>query len=215
MAEKINWDYKKIIDEMQPEGILQAYNYDNGFDIIETIQKLDISDEKSLKAVLNEIVLWKCNRRIMRKKTGKGNEYGTNTKEQDNEICKTIEEIKNINDTSNNTDGVEKIIRSLMSFNGIRLPMASTIMNFFNPNAFPIIDKRAYRVAMKLTCGNEDARGLLYREPSIDKAGDYYIGYLDACKKVAEEYKEVEFKLIDKFLYQIDKSIGNQVDGVP
>ena len=214
---KIKWDYKEYISEKNPEQILKDYDYDNGYDILVKIQDLDNNDEESLKAVLNEIVLWKCNRRIMRKKTTAGDDYGKNTEEQENNICKTIANIrslKNVDEARSNPQMVQTIVESLITLNGIQLPMASTIMNFFNPATFPIIDKRAYRVAMKLTIDNDDTSQFLYKEPSRKNAGKYYIEYLEACKEVAGDNK-IEFNVIDKFLYQVDKDLGNQVDGTP
>lgn len=39
----------------------------------------------------------------------------------------------------------EEILRKLLMTPGIRLPMASTILRFKNPNVYQIIDQRAYR----------------------------------------------------------------------
>lgn len=77
----------------------------------------------------------------------------------------------------------EKVLRDLISINGIGLPMASTILRFRNPDVFPIIDKRAYRVLM------DKERLSIYTSTNIDRQVEIYFEYIERVHKFSKDKK--------------------------
>ncbi len=68
--------------------------------------------------------------------------------------------------------------------------MASSVLHFFNPKCFPIIDRRAYRT--------------IYKENKYKEDIVVYISYIKDCLKIAKHH-DIPFEIIDKILYQYDK----------
>ncbi|OII59456.1 hypothetical protein BIW19_00170 [Pseudomonas putida] len=102
------------------------------------------------------------------------------------------------------------MLRKLLSSPGIRLPMASTILRFLNPNVFQIIDDRVFRVLLPghRRYPNKPVNGGKldnYIKTSIDT----YFNYLDAMHEVASE--KLPFHLADRILYQLDIELGNKI----
>lgn len=95
---------------------------------------------------------------------------------------------------------IKKVFEGLLKTTGISVAMASTILNMFMPNAFPIIDKRAYRVIYcEEMSTNINPEGYL---KYVEKVYDFYD---KRCQKI------INFSDIDKVLYQIDIENGNIV----
>lgn len=82
--------------------------------------------------IINQITLWKINGQV---------HLGSETIEYLNSVAKSV---KSPEDALNNTD-VKELLNELLEAKGIRLPLASTILKFYQPKAFPIIKQRAYR----------------------------------------------------------------------
>jgi hypothetical protein len=80
---------------------------------------------------------------------------------------------------------------------GIRLPMASTIMHLYCPEALPIVDERAYR-----QCG--------FRDWNPGGGSRLYLKYLGECTRLAREHR-IPMTQIDKVLYQTDIEKGNRL----
>ena len=111
------------------EEALKNYKYDAGENIFNRLKSS--SDEKEQLDIINMIILWKINRRAII-------DLGT---------IKELMNMKNINldNLEENKDKLKKCFNDLFSSKEIQLAMASTILHFYNPDTFPIIDQRAYR----------------------------------------------------------------------
>lgn len=111
------------------EEALKNYKYDAGENILNRIKSSN--NEKEQLDIINMIILWKINRRAI----------------IDSGTIKELMDIKTINldNLEENKDKLKKCFNDLISSKGIQLAMASTILHFYNPNTFPIIDQRAYR----------------------------------------------------------------------
>ena len=95
------------------------------------------------------------------------------------------------------------VLELLLNIKGVRLPMASTYLRFLNPNIFQIIDVRAYRAAFCYDNEQPD-----YTRANNDKCIDIYFNYLKRLREIAQNGYygvAVEFKDLDRFLYEIDK----------
>ena len=95
------------------------------------------------------------------------------------------------------------VLKSLLNIKGVRLSMASTHLRFLNPNNYQIIDVRAYRAAF---CYDEKQPD--YTKACNDECIDIYLNYLKRLQEIAYigyYGVAVEFKDLDRFLYEIDK----------
>jgi hypothetical protein len=99
---------------------------------------------------------------------------------------------------------LEKLLRS----SGVALPMASTILRFLNPNAFQIIDDRAYRVLLpgKPKYPSKPAK---VTDHYVKTSIDLYFEYLDELHNVSSE--KLPFNLSDRILYKLDILLGNNI----
>jgi hypothetical protein len=96
-----------------------------------------------------------------------------------------------------NFKACEAVLRKMLEVGGIGLPMASTILRFRNPEVFPIIDRRAYRVVL------ED-KLKIYKSTKIDKQIETYFGYIERCREISNKCN-IPFNQIDRVLYLFDK----------
>lgn len=199
------------------DNLKELYNYQRyhkseiGYDekIIEAVDG-NHNTCKELKSdfmnKINWIALWKTNRII----------------EFDNadDIEKNLESLKNLKE-SDSLEASKAVFRSLLNESrGVKLAMSSTIMHFYNPNVFPIIDKRAYRAIsiIKQHYGKFDMSNItetlntIELEPIEASTGERerkYYEYIEDCRELIQKLKEanqnnISMKNIDKFLYQID-----------
>lgn len=86
---------------------------------------------------------------------------------------------------------------------GVGLPMASAFLRFLNPNAYQIIDTRAYRAAFNY---NEDIHD--YKNAKANVCADIYIDYINQLITLSRgDYYglKVKFQDMDRFLYIIDQ----------
>ena len=94
-----------------------------------------------------------------------------------------------------------KILEKLLTTKGIRLPMASTILRFKNPNVYQIIDQRVYRII----------KGVPIKTPyAIKEQIEFYIDYLNALRAVCVKFK-IDFKNSDRILYELDKKHNAEI----
>lgn len=189
------YDFETLLEEKfkgNPELVLKRYKYNKVDDIIERIESVEDNDINELHDIVNEIVLWKLNRMVF----------------VDDSTLLELKDISNIK-TPEDAIGcylekVKSLLTHLLESKGLRIPMASTFMHFFNPDVFPIIDQRAYRVIYKKD----------YKDSySIKDKVATYIDYLKECINYYNLYlkNKIPFSEIDKYLYQLDKEIGNGV----
>lgn len=129
--------------------------------------------------IINEIVLWKVNRY---------SELNDETLNLLNQISKEDNEIK--------LELTKDLLKKLLATPGIRLPMASTILRFKNPNIYQIIDQRSYRFLM-----NKDLKTYF---SNIEEQIEYYLEYLTKLRIECDE-KRIPFEIADQVLYQLDK----------
>nr|WP_314571907.1 hypothetical protein [uncultured Pseudomonas sp.] len=171
-----------------PTSLIEDYRYQ-----LQLTAKLDALIPKDFdQETLLEIVLWKLNR-FPRVEPA------------------LLEELKVVADFKPKTHRqAEELLRKLLASPGIRLPMASTILRFLNPEVFQIIDDRAYRMLRP----NEP----LY--PSKPANGNNLAGYLKNSIRIYFEYLDamhaivsdrLPFHLADRILYQLDIKLGNKI----
>ncbi len=174
------------------EEALKNYKYDAGENILNRIKSS--SDEKEQLDIINMIILWKINRRAI----------------IDSKTIKELMNIKaiNLDNLEENQDKLKKCFNDLIFSKGIHLAMASTILHFYNPDTFPIIDQRAYRELHSEEIPPQEMPQNIKKKDAFD----IYYKYIFDCKKYwKENCKELNFSDIDKVLYQLDKDRGNRV----
>lgn len=174
------------------EEALKNYKYDAGENILNRIKSS--SDEKEQLDIINMIILWKINRRAI----------------IDSKTIKELMNIKaiNLDNLEENQDKLKKCFNDLIFSKGIHLAMASTILHFYNPDTFPIIDQRAYRELHSEEIPPQEMPQNIKKKDAFD----IYYKYIFDCKKYWENNcKESNFSDIDRILYQLDKDRGNRV----
>lgn len=175
-----------------PQKVLEKYDYQDSSELFERINNTDVSEVETLKDIANAIVLWKIERSI-------------SLSDQTIRELKALSAITDPKDAlGKNKEQVASVLTHLLESKGFRLAMATTFLHFFNPDVFPILDRRAYRVIFKTD----------YKDStSIPKRLGFYFDYLERCiafhKKVL--MGKVSFSEVDKFLYQLDIEIGNEL----
>lgn len=145
---------------------------------------LDSYEDDFNQSTIDKIVLWKTNRYAELDKVSIDllNRIKTNSKKINIELTKDI-------------------LTKLLNTKGIRLAMASTILRFKNPNIYQIIDQRAFRIINK-----EE----LIIPSRIEEQINLYLKYLDDLNFISKEY-DLEFKILDRFLYTLDKKHNKDI----
>lgn len=180
--------------ESDPSLLLNEYGYSLKGEIIEGLKSCSNINEES--GLLYRVVLWKLNREIFVEKS---------VIEQLKDFASISKEDKNFYNEFNDGGRVYNLLKMLLESKGIRLPMASTIANFYNPNSFPIIDQRAYRALMLLD----------YKESKTPQESiNVYKKYCKQLNTYYEGLKEkIDYSKMDAFLYMVDKKVGNKANG--
>lgn len=149
------------------------FNYQN-----KLTRRLDFLSRDFDQSIINEIVLWKINRYA---------ELNEPALDLLNQINKRLKKI--------NIEMTRKVLEALLTTKGIKLPMASTILRFKNPNLYQIIDQRAYRFIY----------GIELKIPNkLDDQIDLYLEYLSKLRKVCDDFN-IPFNQSDRILYSLDK----------
>ncbi|ALE40605.1 hypothetical protein KQY10_06945 [Leptospira interrogans] len=164
-----NW--KKIYDN---------YEYSSDEELKGQINEQRLLVHRSIdknQNLIKGIVLWKLDREIKIFEEDIDFLYGFISS------LKSPEEVIASTETHN-------FISKLTKQKGFRLAMASSVLHFFNPKCFPIIDRRAYRT--------------IYKENKYKEDIVVYISYIKDCLKIAKHH-DIPFEIIDKILYQYDK----------
>ena len=167
--------------------ILKEYKYSDPQSLYDKVKTKGFTKTPEDIGIIREIVLWKINREI----------------DISDETIAKINEIAGKNDSPEkalNDPMVKECFEKMLYSGGIRLPMASTILHFYQPKAFPIIEDRAYRQACR---------------KKFNPAGGWevYSEYITACIKICHE-NGISFEKIDKVLYQLDKDNGFKIGDV-
>lgn len=169
------------------ERIHASFKYSDPAPIRRRIKEKGLAAVPEDLDIINAIVLWKINREIS---------ISLETIEFLNSIAGSVatpeEALKN--------KEVPLLVKELIESKGIGLPVASAILKQYCPNAFPIIDQRAYFV--------------LYGEKLPLNAGvDVYLDYMGRCASLATEHG-IPFEKVDEVLYQIDKNSGRTLNSI-
>jgi hypothetical protein len=169
-----------------PTRLLDEYDYHPK--LTDELDKLDA--EKLNREMLYKIILWKLSRFP----------YITD------ELVNELKGIKEIDPKEHRK--AQDILRKLLRTRGIALPMASTILRFINPNAFQIIDDRAYRVLLTGEA-KYPSKPQKTTDGYIDKSVEIYFKYLDRMHEVCSD--KFPFDKADRILYQLDIKLGNKI----
>ncbi|WMC93218.1 hypothetical protein [Kineothrix sp. MB12-C1] len=180
------------ITEEECWEILSRNTYADDTNIKSRILSMDKDNTIENIDAINEVVLWKLNRSI-------------HISEETISMLNSIGYLNKPSDVLNDKT-VYKLIEDLLSSKGIKLAVASTILHFYYPNIFPIIDQRSYR---ELT-SNEYP---IYSSKDKDKKYiELYLDYINRCWQFnTENCPGIPFERIDNILYQRDKEKGNKV----
>ena len=175
---------------MNYQEILSRFVYDDESEILDRISKVDKADYRENRDIINEIVLWKMNRRP----------------QVEEKLIDAIYRLKKIETPieAANSEITKQVVEMLLLTKGMQLPMASTVLHFYFPNIYPIIDQRAYRELY----GNDYPKNITKMKLLVE----LYLKYIVDCYQYQQEKcPEVPFAKIDKVLYQIDKEKGLKV----
>lgn len=170
--------------------ILNRFVYDDETEIMDRIAKSDKVDYRENRDIINSIVLWKMNRRPQVSESVIDAIY----------MLKTIETPIE----AGTSELTAKVVTELLHSKGMQLPMASTVLHFYYPEVYPIIDQRAYRELY----GKEYPKHIL----KVEKLVGIYLKYIEDCYRYQQKNcPEIPFAKIDKILYQLDKEKGFKV----
>ena len=117
-------DFLKRKFNDNPQAVLTRYKYNSVDEIMERIDSNSDGDIDELRDIINEIVLWKLNRMVFV-------ENSTLLELKDISIIETPEDV-----IRKDKDKVKSLLTHLLESKGVRLPMASTFMHFFNLKKF-------------------------------------------------------------------------------
>lgn len=176
-------------NEVNYQEILERFKYEDESDIKERIASTTNTNYRENRDIINAIILWKMNR----------------MPHFDDELIDIIYSLDDIDtpERAVKSAKVKKVLRKLLQTKGMKLPMASTVLHFYFPHVYPIIDQRAYRELY----ANEYPQYV-----KLDVMVDMYMKYIeDTWKYQKENCPEIPYEKIDKILYQIDKEKGNKV----
>ena len=146
----------------------------------ELTPRLDgLGQTKFTQATINEIVLWKVNR------------YAFLTPA----ILRGLETLRRIKRGQHRR--AESVLIDLVAVHGVDLAMASTILRFRNPDAFQILDRRAYRALYGVEYP-------LHTKCSASRKVEAYFQYLEDLRDLCKQ-RGLNFRMVDRILYEFDK----------
>ena len=175
---------------MNYQEILNRFTYDDETQIMERITKADKTNYQENTDIINSIVLWKMNRRP----------------QVSENVIDAIYMLKTIKTPMEAVESelTAQVVAELLRSKGMQLPMASTVLHFYYPDIYPIIDQRAYRELY----GEEYPKNTF----KVEKLVALYVKYIADCYRYHQENcPEIPFAKMDKLLYQLDKEKGFKV----
>lgn len=154
-------------------GFLERFDYQGNL-----TKKLDHTTGDFDQDIINEILLWKVNRYAQIK---------PNTEDLINS--------PSLRGRVMDKEKTKEVLLALLDTKGIRLPVASTILRFVNPEIYQIIDQRVHRFLY----------GKALKVPH--NRNQQIVLYLDYLKRLKEECEKrgFSFRNSDRVLYQADK----------
>ena len=175
---------------MDYQEILSRFVYDDETEIMDRISKVDKADYRENKDIINESVLWKMNRKPQIAEKLIDAIYSLDVVKTPLEAAKS--------------ELTTQVLELLLLSKGMQLPMASTVLHFYFPSIYPIIDQRAYRELY----GEEYPKYITKVETLVKM----YMKYISDCYQYQQKQcPEIPFAKIDKVLYQMDKEKGFKV----
>ena len=200
---------KKQYDQKNLNKILSG-NIDYIYSKKPTVKK------KGFEESINAIVLWKINRDI---------KYGNN-QQQKTKLLEGLKKLKNKKTKRNIIDiddDVINILKELLKYDGVSLPVASAIINIYSNCKYPIYDQRAYRCISALQKTPKYKKAQNINSMKDEKQLERYQEYVDMINEYLGNNKLKEFKIngkrtkinkrnIDQFLYQIDFLTGLKIE---
>ena len=193
--DKVQKSVKDILDDWNVNGTLELES------LIKEYWGSTAPGTDGLKDIINQIVLWKINRQVFF--------------DQDKTLLFDIITLKNKEGFDRHTihkqykDDVTDIIVRMLACPGIRLPMASTILHFFYPGVFLIIDQRAYRVIKK-----DELNKVIKQNTKPMACAEIYLEYMKACNEYYDDNSlkdDFDFSMLDRYTYHLDIEVGNKV----
>jgi len=172
-------------DSSEIAELEKKYNYGTtraGFDLTQSLDQ-KVSDSFD-QAIINEIVLWKVNRFVSVYHCDWLSDFNL---------------LKSISELAGNEAYVRSILKRMLNTHGIRLPMASTMLRFRNPQVFQIIDVRTFSVIF----GDDEMLLKKYSSSNVDLHIEIYFEYLGELKSICSK-KDIPFSKSDRILYQFD-----------
>lgn len=152
--------------------------------------KLDEANTKTFtQELINEIVLWKVNR------------YAHISAETFELLNSNILQKDHLD-----SEFTRRVLKSLLQTPGVRLPMASTILRFRNPNVYQIIDQRAYRILYGMELKQTDPRN----DKVIEQQIVLYLNYLEKLRITSQEHNW-PFTEMDRILYMLDLKYNKNI----
>lgn len=145
----------------------------------ELTKKLDSLGQSFSQPLINEIVLWKVNRYV----------------EIPRELLSSLNTLHSLRPGEYKKGEIQ--LKNLLACKGVRLPMASTILRFANPDVFQIYDRHICRA---MDGGFEP---LSPKKP--EEAVEKYWGFLSHLDVLCKQLK-ISFKDADRILFIFDKS---------
>ncbi len=164
-----------------PLGLLPKYKYQP-----ELTKKLDGLDLTQLnEQTLLEIVLWKLNR----------------YPQLDSSLLVELKALGRLKAKQHRE--AKDVLGKLLLSPGVRLPMASTILRFVNPDVFQIIDVRAFRMLPGPEKYPDKPRKNERLSRYVEVSSRVYFRYLDDIHGIVSE--KLPFRMADRILYLLDK----------
>ncbi|MBL1242835.1 MAG: hypothetical protein COA39_000290 [Sulfurimonas sp.] len=169
-----------------PKQLMEEYNYN--LDLTNKLDNLNVDDFS--RESFYEIILWKLNRFPIIEDT-------------------LLDELKTLSSLKNEEHEISKeILKKLLSCSGIRLPMASTILRFINPNVFQIIDDRVFRILFAES--KMPTKPAKVTEKYLNNSCDIYFKYIDKLVEICDD--DLPFFDADRIIYFLDKKLGNKIE---
>ncbi len=135
----------------------------------------------------NKIVLWKTNRFAILEKY----------------VSKLINEINPLA-SSLDVKLTSDVLKALLKTHGVRLPLASTVMRFRNPQIYQILDQRVYRILYGKELRLKNPKTKCYLESSVKMYLEYLFQLREVCSRL-----EIPFNNADRILYLADQDVNS------
>ncbi len=217
----VNYDYKKFLQENKQcsyQNVLDSYSYHDDVSafIYQKINNLDSFDEEEMKSIINLITLWKVDRINGSTNDTLKSLFGwirnVSLKTENDDVKFVIFDASSNKEIDVETK-LNELIQKMLEADGVGLPMASTMLRFFNTHVFQIIDHRDFRSLYALYKNERRELNLSSsKKPEIiEQQAELYLNFLKDCKLYCSANRQ-QFEKADRYLYQLDIKVGNKVN---